>query len=76
MNRLRTALLLTLSGTLLACSGVTDQSVEIAGGELTAAGDPRVTGDGLTFDRPPFTDRSDTAHRYMEMMPEPGVGEK
>ena len=44
--------------------------------ELTAAGDPRVTGDGLTFDRPPFTDRSDTAHRYMEMMPEPGVGEK
>ena len=44
--------------------------------ELTAAGDPRVTGDGLTFDRPPFTDRFDTAHRYMEMMPEPGVGEK
>jgi uncharacterized sulfatase len=23
--------------------------------ELTAAGDPRVTGDGLTFERPPFS---------------------
>ena len=29
MNRLQTALLLALSGTLLACSGVTDQSVGI-----------------------------------------------
>ena len=30
MNRLRTALLLTLSGTLLACSGVTDQNPQRA----------------------------------------------
>ena len=29
MNRLQTALLLALSGTLLACSGVTDQSAGI-----------------------------------------------
>jgi len=26
---------------------------------LTDAGDPRVTGDGKTFDRPPFTDAGD-----------------
>ena len=40
-------------------------------GELQAAGDPRVTGDGSTFERPPFTDPSQTANRYSDMEQEP-----
>ena len=44
--------------------------------ELEAAGDPRVTGDGLTFERSPFTDVSGTANRYADMMPEPGIAEE
>lgn len=44
--------------------------------ELEAAGDPRVTGDGLTFERSPFTDVSETANRYADMMPEPGIVEE
>ena len=44
--------------------------------ELEAAGDPRVTGDGLTFERSPFIDVSETANRYADMMPEPGIAEE
>lgn len=32
------------------------QLAERLAGMLAAAGDPRVTGDGLTFERAPFTD--------------------
>lgn len=41
--------------------------------ELEAAGDPRVSGDGLTFERPPFTDLSEGSNRYLDMLPEPGI---
>ena len=44
--------------------------------ELEAAGDPRVIGDGSTFERSPFTDLSRTANRYADMMPEPGIVEE
>ena len=43
--------------------------------ELEAAGDPRVTGDGGTYDRSPFTDVSDGNNRYFDMETEPVAGE-
>jgi uncharacterized sulfatase len=39
-----------------AYAAVRKEMAERLMGVLTDAGDPRVTGDGKTFDRPPFTD--------------------